>query len=110
MPSSHGRYGQTVLTSWNIHIPEHTIAVRYHVPERSLQAPGDTRDSAILQAVRWAHTDLGVPKWRPYVAETVRVTTATVNYDVRAHKQQEMRLRDERRKRRASHDRAHHDR
>lgn len=50
-----------------IHVPRSTVTIGGH----------STADSARRRALGWAHSDAGVPPWKPYMRASWRYVTAT---------------------------------
>jgi hypothetical protein len=60
---------------WRVAVREHTVA-RWRVPAREVTLPAVSAEGACERVVLWAHSDAGVPPWRPYVRESMTHATA----------------------------------
>jgi hypothetical protein len=64
------------LPSYRVRIAAHTIPPRWFIPAQTLDLPAGTVEAACSTAVRWAHSDAGVPCWKPCVRRSLTFTTA----------------------------------
>src|ERR1039458_8705993 len=62
---------------WRVKVRRHRVKPRWIIPPRSATVPGPTGDFARERVIRWAHSDAGVPPWRPCVRESLLHTSAT---------------------------------
>lgn len=62
--------------TWRIEVAEHEVA-RWRIPAQAYKLPAVDAEQACGFAVRHAHAAVGVPPWRPYVAESLAYATAS---------------------------------
>ena len=64
-------------SAWRVTITQHAILPRWIVPARTVEyLSASSAEHACWRAIAWAHSDAGVPPWRPYVRDSLQYTMA----------------------------------
>lgn len=84
------------MNRYSVHIDAHHIG-RHDVPAADVRAPGETAELGILQALRWHHSDNGLPGLRSYLKASFRFCHAEVIVDPKDEALRRQRERDARR-------------
>src|ERR1700690_1038548 len=61
---------------WRVELAAHDLPPRWRVPARTARLPAVSAESACLRVIRWAHSDIGAPPWRPCTRLSMRFATA----------------------------------
>jgi len=70
---------------WRVELAAHDLPPRWRVPARSVALPAVSAEDACLRVIRWAHSDIGVPPWKPCVRHSMRFAAAKPLGENRGH-------------------------
>jgi hypothetical protein len=63
------------LLNWRVELAGHDVD-RWHVEAQTVELPAPDAEYACLRVIHWAHSDAGLPPWRPLIRHSMRFATA----------------------------------